>query len=148
VSLVDPGTITESTYEFQVDLLDRTTQRVHFFWDLPPDVDPIPLISIFNQGVRADRFDWRWTQTGITHGSHTLTVVPVEETGNASVYRYTINADLCRVDINNDGQVNSQDFILYLSLWASSDPDADLNSDGIIDTLDFLVFLNEWVAGC
>ena len=50
--------------------------------------------------------------------------------------------------MNNDGQVNSQDFIIYLSLWASGDPAADLNSDGQVDTLDFLAFLNEWVAGC
>ena len=148
VDLADPGTITSTTWDFRVDLPDRTTQRVHFFWDLPPDLDPIPLISAFNQGAKRDRFDWRWTQSGITHGWHSLTVVPVETTETAGVQRFDVFADLCRVDMNKDGQVNTLDFIAYLGLWAGQDASADFNGDGVVNTLDFVAFLNEWVAGC
>lgn len=148
IELADAGVVDAPTREFRVSLLDRTAQRVHFFWDLPPDEDPIPLISVYNQGAKRDRFDWRWTQTGITHGWHSLTAVPVEVTQNAAVYRYAIFADLCRVDTNDDGVANSLDFIAYLGLWAAGDTEADFNADGTVNTLDFVVFLNEWVAGC
>ncbi|MBK7405201.1 MAG: hypothetical protein IPJ41_11355 [Phycisphaerales bacterium] len=148
VALVDPGTINDETWEFQASLPDRTAQRVHFFWDLPPETDPIPLISVFNQGSKRDRFDWRWTQTGITHGWHSLTIVPVEVTETAGVQRFDLFADLCRADVNVDGQVNTLDFIAFLGLWAGQDEGADYTGDGIVNTLDFVAFLNEWVAGC
>lgn len=54
----------------------------------------------------------------------------------------------CRVDLNNDGIVNTQDFLAYLNLFTASDPQADFNGDGIVNTLDFVVFLNEWTTGC
>jgi len=146
--LVNPGPVGEPTWEFRVRPLDRTAQRVHFFWDLPPEVDPIPLLSSHNQGARRDRFDWRWTETGITHGRHSLTVVPVEVTDTAAVHRFDIFADLCRADVNDDGVANTLDFIVYLGLWAGGDVAADFNGDGAVNTVDFVVFLNEWVAGC
>ncbi|HZW10051.1 MAG TPA: GC-type dockerin domain-anchored protein [Phycisphaerales bacterium] len=148
IELTDPGEIDASAWEFKIRPLDRTAQRVHFFWDLPPDVDPIPLISPFNQGAKRDRFDWRWTQADITHGAHTLTVVPVEVTGSAAVRRYEVFAHLCRVDMNEDGAADTLDFIEYLGLWAARDPEADFSGDGAVNTLDFVAFLNAWVAGC
>jgi glycosidase len=148
VELADAGEITSPTWEFAVRPIDRTAQRVHFFWDLPPDVDPVPLISVFNQGVKRDRFDWRWTQADITHGAHSLTVVPVEVTGTTSVYRFEVFAGLCRVDMNDDGVANTIDFIEYLGLWAAHDAEADFNGDGVVNTLDFVAFHTEWVAGC
>ncbi len=54
----------------------------------------------------------------------------------------------CRVDLNNDGIVNTQDFLAYLNLWTAGDPQADFNDDGVVNTLDFVVFLNEWTTGC
>ena len=32
--------------------------------------------------------------------------------------------------------------------WAAQDPRADINNDGTVNTLDFLIFLNAWAAGC
>lgn len=54
----------------------------------------------------------------------------------------------CAVDLNGDGMVNTQDFLVYLNLWSSSDSDADWNEDGTVNTIDFVAFLNDWVAGC
>ncbi len=56
--------------------------------------------------------------------------------------------DPCFADINNDGQVNTADFIYYLNLWNAQHPITDWNHDGIIDTSDFTAYLNQWVAGC
>jgi hypothetical protein len=50
----------------------------------------------------------------------------------------------CPPDLNGDGAVNTQDFVLFLNLWAGSGAQADWNADGVIDTRDFLAYLTEW----
>lgn len=54
----------------------------------------------------------------------------------------------CAVDLNDDGSVNTQDFIAFLNLWSAGDPEADWNGDSTVNSQDFLAFLNDWVAGC
>jgi hypothetical protein len=54
----------------------------------------------------------------------------------------------CAVDLNGDGAVNTQDFLLYLNYWSSGNLLADWNGDGTVNTLDFVAFLNGWAAGC
>jgi hypothetical protein len=54
----------------------------------------------------------------------------------------------CGADLNGDGNVDTLDFLLYLTAWANSDPIADWNQDGTVNTLDFLAFLGDWVSGC
>lgn len=54
----------------------------------------------------------------------------------------------CRVDLNDDGEVDTRDFIEFLGAWSGRDPIADWNTDGVIDTRDFIAFLDEWVLGC
>jgi YVTN family beta-propeller protein len=56
--------------------------------------------------------------------------------------------DDCRVDINGDGSVNTQDVIRFLNLWVAEDEAADWDGSGGVDTRDFLAFLNDWVVGC
>ena len=54
----------------------------------------------------------------------------------------------CPPDFNDDGTVNTQDFIAFLNAWVAGEPRADFNDDGTINTQDFIAFLNSWVAGC
>ncbi len=54
----------------------------------------------------------------------------------------------CVADWNNDGLVNTQDFLAYLNDWSSQNPAADLTGDGTVNTQDFLLYLNLWSAGC
>lgn len=54
----------------------------------------------------------------------------------------------CRVDLTEDGEVNTLDFLLFLGAWSQRDPLADWDGNGVVNTLDFLAFLNEWSAGC
>ncbi|HZW08950.1 MAG TPA: choice-of-anchor tandem repeat NxxGxxAF-containing protein [Phycisphaerales bacterium] len=56
--------------------------------------------------------------------------------------------DPCRVDFNDDGAVNTLDFLAYLNAFVAQDGSADFDGDGSINTLDFLFFLNEWALGC
>ncbi|QKK09990.1 MAG: hypothetical protein HND58_18765 [Planctomycetota bacterium] len=53
----------------------------------------------------------------------------------------------CRADLNEDGVVDTRDYIEFLNLFNMRDPEADWNNDGQINTLDFLAFQNEW-ADC
>jgi hypothetical protein len=62
----------------------------------------------------------------------------------------------CPADFNNDGTINTQDFIAFLQAWAAErtadcsagDCLADLDDNGLVDTRDFVEFLNAWAAGC
>jgi hypothetical protein len=54
----------------------------------------------------------------------------------------------CRPDVNGDGQVNVQDFLSYLSLYAAGDARADFTGDGAVNVQDFLAFLSAYAAGC
>lgn len=68
--------------------------------------------------------------------------------GTATIVAVGDVPEQCRVDINGDGAVNTQDFLAYLNLWTASDPEADFDGNGTVNTQDFLLFLNEWTAGC
>jgi hypothetical protein len=55
---------------------------------------------------------------------------------------------LCEPDWNDDGALDSRDFIAYLNDWVAGDPQADINDDGVVDTRDFIQYLNLWTGGC
>lgn len=55
---------------------------------------------------------------------------------------------LCPPDWNDDGEIDTRDFIAYLNSWVAGDPEADLNEDGLVDTRDFIAYLNLWTGGC
>ncbi len=58
-----------------------------------------------------------------------------------------IGGDPCAyADFNNDGSVNTQDFITYLNAWTTGDASADCNADTNINTQDFICFLNMWTT--
>lgn len=54
----------------------------------------------------------------------------------------------CYADFNDDGVVNTLDFLAYLNAFNAGDAAADCSGDGTVNTLDFLCFLNEFNAGC
>jgi hypothetical protein len=58
------------------------------------------------------------------------------------------NTGLCPPDINQDCDVNSQDFVAFLNLVVAGYHWADYNDDGAINSQDFVAFLNDFVAGC
>lgn len=54
----------------------------------------------------------------------------------------------CDADWNNDGAIDTRDFLSYLQDFADDRYTADLNEDGTVNTQDFVLFLNLWAAGC
>ncbi|MHC4080320.1 MAG: agmatine deiminase family protein [Planctomycetota bacterium] len=50
----------------------------------------------------------------------------------------------CPADVNDDGIVNVEDFLLLLGAWGSAGGPADVNGDGIVNVEDFLLLLGAW----
>ncbi len=61
---------------------------------------------------------------------------------------YVFELDSCSADFNNDGVLDTRDFLSFLTAWAAGDQLADWNHDGVINTADVIAYLNAWVAGC
>ena len=57
-------------------------------------------------------------------------------------------SDSCNfADCDNDGTVNTRDFLCFLGRWSAGDLSADCDGDGSISTADSLCYLGIW-AGC
>jgi hypothetical protein len=50
-------------------------------------------------------------------------------------------------DVTGDGQVNVQDFLAFLQLFAAADPGADFTGDCTVNVADFLAYLQAYAAG-
>jgi len=140
--------VEDEQHLFKVRLLDRTTTRVHFFWDLPDGADPVDLADPLNMGFEHDRFEWRKTLLGLTHGDHTLTLVAFEESGNATVLDVPVFVNLCVADFDADGELTILDFVAFQGAFLAGDDRADVNGDGSLDILDFVTFQGLFQAGC
>ncbi len=55
---------------------------------------------------------------------------------------------ICEADLDGDGGLDSDDFFLYLGLFAGGDKRADINGDGTIDADDFFAYLDLFADGC
>ena len=106
VELVEAGQVLEDVSPtLTVRALDRTTTALHMFVDLEDGVDPLTLIGSANQASPYDRFEYRYSFGTLTPGSHEVTMVAIEDSGNSNVITETIfiGSPDCDADINNDG---------------------------------------------
>ncbi len=54
----------------------------------------------------------------------------------------------CPADLTGEGDVNTNDFFLFLSYYQAMDPRADFAPDGAINTNDFFAFMSAYQDGC
>ena len=148
VAFPNPSTLTTSSFMFHVQATDRTANRVHTMLNVSSGTDPRTLVTVFNQATRNDRFDWSRTTTGMRHGFNEISVVAYEESGNSSVTRFTVFADLCSGDFNKDGFLDFFDYLDFVDAYSANAPNADFNSDGSIDFFDYLDFVDAYSVGC
>jgi len=135
--------------EFVVDLLDRTAKSIHMFLNLPSGTDPLTLIDTTNQVIPFDRYTYKKTfDPDLNEGTNTVTVVAIEDSGNAKVLNATITVGTCPADLNGDGVLNFFDVSAFLSALNASDPSADFNGDGQFNFFDVSAFLSAFSAGC
>jgi hypothetical protein len=120
-----------------------------------------PDLLIDNDGTHG--MTTRSETIGLKAGLHAVRVEFFEDTGTAGLNVRIAGGNLdeqvvppsmwkranpCPPDINEDGSVNSVDFIIFLTLFNDLDPQVDFNNDGIVNSQDFVAFLNLFVAGC
>ncbi len=151
ITLVEANTtIADDSPSFTVLTNDRTTRSMHMFLDLDAGVDPLDEISIFNQVTPYDRDEYHYTfDQNLSHGPHEITVVAIEESGNATILTETVNINLCPADITGEGTLNLQDVFAYLTLFNAQDPSADLSAPfGVFNLQDVFAYLAEFNAGC
>ncbi len=135
--------------QFTVHAVDRTTNAVHMFLNLEDGVDPLTLLSSLNQVIPFDRYTYNknFDQT-LVPGENTVTVVAIEDSGNARVLNETVILNACEVDLTGDGLINFFDVSAFLSAFAAGDPIADFNDDGQFNFFDVSAFLSAFSAGC
>lgn len=68
--------------------------------------------------------------------------------GEIQARGFLLTPAFCPADFNEDGIVNTLDFLAFLNAYNVIDPGADFNGDGVVNTLDFLGFLNAYSRGC
>jgi hypothetical protein len=130
----------------------------------------LPFDSNFSQGLFVDWSDgdtglhgalnntlltsetWAFDVTGAGYGPQLGTFptdggtgLPEVETGDLASLP---TLPPCPADYNNDGTVNSQDFVAFLNDFVAGNLRADYNGDGTVNSQDFVAFLNDFVAGC
>ncbi|MDG1899867.1 MAG: dockerin type I domain-containing protein, partial [Phycisphaerales bacterium] len=113
-----------------------------------PGVDGQP--SGFGRGVFVGRFSWYGEDFSIE--DTTLTVAWNQGPGTPQREAdFTIPPVVtpveCVGDINGDGNVNSGDLGILISLWntsAKSNPEADLNRDGTVNAADIGLLIGAW----
>ena len=72
-----------------------------------------------------------------------------DDAGDSSGSAYLITvADVCLVDLNNDGSLNFFDVSVFLEAFAAGDSVADFTGDGRFNFFDVSAFLAAFSAGC
>ena len=150
VSLEQAGLVTEDDRPlFRVNLHDRTAKAIHMFLNLPGGVDPLTLVDNSNRVIPFDRFTYNYTfDLSLNDGPNTITVVAIEDSGNATVLNETVTVSSCQVDLNNDGMLNFFDISTFLNAFTSGDLSVDFNDDGLLNFFDVSAFLSLFGAGC
>lgn len=56
--------------------------------------------------------------------------------------------EYCRIDMNEDGNIDLFDFLAFQTAFDSGSPFADFNNDTVLNVFDFLEFQNQFASGC
>jgi hypothetical protein len=94
----------------------------------------------------ADNFGWSMSE----HSGVAVFGAPGDDNANVDAgtsYVFELRCE-CRADFDDDGTVDSRDFIVFLNAFVLGDPVADFNVDGQVNGDDFAAYLNAFVAGC
>jgi hypothetical protein len=75
-------------------------------------------------------------------------IIPSYNAGRGDLAGFVTPSPDCPPDINADGSVNSQDFVVFLNHFVAGNLGADFNRDEIINSQDFTAFFNAFVSGC
>ncbi len=118
----------------------------------PFTLDPLPATSFLGSDFHSHPVFYVDRSVGFEPGDRlTATFHLTDANGNlADSAPFTIQFTpfWCDADWNNDGMLDTQDFVAFLNSYAGGSLGADLTDDGILNTSDFVAFLNLWNSGC
>jgi alpha-amylase len=151
IQLDQAGMITdEPRPRISITALDRTTSEVYAFLNLEQGEDPLTMLNSGSQALPFDRFTYNKTfNFDLDPGENTITIVALEDSGNANVLTETITLGVdCEADLTGDGVLNFFDVSAFLTLYNAQDPAADFTDDGQFNFFDVSAFLSLFTAGC
>ncbi|MHA7812559.1 MAG: GC-type dockerin domain-anchored protein [Phycisphaerales bacterium] len=136
--------------QFSITALDRTTSEVYAFLNLDAGADPLSMLNSGSQALPFDRYTYNKTfNFDLSPGANTITVVALEDSGNANVFTETVTLGVdCPADLTGDGVLNFFDVSAFLSLYNAQDPAADFTGDGQFNFFDVSAFLSAFTSGC
>ncbi|VAX40531.1 hypothetical protein MNBD_PLANCTO03-1614 [hydrothermal vent metagenome] len=120
-------------------------QGLAYLFDIPTTTELAVLGASDGEDYDLFGFAVGLTETAAVVGAYGNDPDGLFDAGAAYVFDLAAS---CATDLNDDGEVNTQDFLLFLNAWSAGEPLADWNDDGVVNTQDFLAYLNDWVAGC
>ncbi len=136
------------TVGVQVQSLDQTADNVHVLMDLGAALTDSQILAMLNSGSSSDQLDadlFGKSITGVTNGTHAMTVVTREVSGNYSIIRATGlgvsgGNGLGFGDTNANGLVDTADISQFQTVLQSNDQQfnagAEANADGRINLAD------------
>ncbi|MCA9311547.1 MAG: hypothetical protein KDA21_10105, partial [Phycisphaerales bacterium] len=129
---------------------DGTATAVHVFVDLPMG-SPIPPLTTANKAFEFGRREFLWSVSGLSTGTHSITVVALEVPGLTEVNRSETRIEFAvgaanLGDINLDGELNAEDVHAFEELSGFL-CEADMDGDGNIDEDDRQILLDVIRAG-
>ncbi|HEY1687124.1 MAG TPA: hypothetical protein VGG19_20355 [Tepidisphaeraceae bacterium] len=136
-----------------VESVDGLANNIHVLLDLPfglTDSQVLADVSSSNQPTAGDVNQWSESETSVSSGNHTVTLVSYKPDGSYSIQRFSssqlpflstttaLGAGLG--DLDNNFVFNSVDIITFQTVLTSNNtrfnPAADINGDGYVDLSD------------
>jgi hypothetical protein len=136
------------TLGVSVQSVDQTADNVHVLMDTGAALSDAQILAMLNSGSASTQLDldlFSKSITGITNGTHAMTIVTREITGNYSIIRatgvgITGGNGLGFGDTNASGSVDTSDISTFSNVLESNDlqfnAGAEANSDGRITLAD------------
>jgi hypothetical protein len=147
-SIAQSGSGGGKTVSVDVQSLDLTAYNVHVLMDLGAGQSDAQVLALLNSGTQSTQTDrdlFSKSLTGVTNGTHVLTTVTREITGNYSILRATgLNTTggngLGFGDLDANGVVNSSDISQFQTVLQSNNQQfnagGEANTDGLINLSD------------
>ncbi|HEX8524816.1 MAG TPA: hypothetical protein VF669_21370 [Tepidisphaeraceae bacterium] len=146
--ITQSGSGSGRTLGVQVTSTDQTADNVHVLMDLGSALTDAQILSMLNSGSLTDQLDldiFSKSVAGVTNGTHTMTVVTREITGNYSIVRATGlgtsgGNGLGFGDTNASGTIDTTDIAQFKTVLESNDQQfnagAEANTDGRVNLAD------------
>ncbi len=105
--------------------------------------------AILAREVSSSDGGYQWWLANLKNGNYNRdtivdALVKISEAQNACITGKELTANDLIGDINQDGVVDIQDYILLSNAFGTNDQSTDLNNDGVVDIQDYIILSNNF----